>query len=137
MDRVLCVVREANISIPLHGKMSIDLQDDGFFHLQKLCGRYIGTWPLVSHPPFYVYLNIFALFYNVFGELIFGIFHISDLHLAVDTFAPFGTQGLALYKIVLVAWKYKEHRRILEELYKFYKNGKDSRPDMRYDAEGC
>lgn len=98
---------------------------NGFFRLQSYACRYIGAWPMDDNKfSIIFFFNIFALSYNVMGQFLFGIKHLNNLHLALDSFAPFGIIALALYKSIVFGWQKKKHRIILMKLYEFYKNGK-------------
>lgn len=75
-------------------------------------------------PPFYLYLNIFALFFTTFIEAWYGFSNLGNLKLSVDAIVPFGTQGLALYKFILVVYERKKYGANLEQLNAYFKSGK-------------
>lgn len=101
------------------------LPDKSFFRLQKWACRFVGLWPMdAKSPPFFLYMHIFALFFNTFGEAWYGLTNLDNLKLSVDAIAPFGTEGLALFKIILVAYDRKKYGVHLKQLYSYFKNGK-------------
>lgn len=99
-----------------------------FFRVQKALITMLGFWP--GSDTVRIWQLIFAIF-NALEISIHGIFqmnfcikNIDNVVLLLNGLTPLVTQTITVEKIVIIVWKRKELKRILDYLQDSFVNGK-------------